>query len=335
MDFFDLGIIYYAIHIILLFAASVVVGKIAGPIVARILESFSSKTKSTLDDRIIKAIKTPIESFFFLVVFYFLLNAFPELIDAANFLEKYTFALLILIGTFMLSEASGAVIRWYYEEGRLSKRLGVDLSLLPLVRKVSKLLIYVFGITLALSSAGFEVTGIFAITSVVAIIIGLASQETLANIFAGIALQLDRPYHYGDYLRLPSGEIATVKKIGMRSTKLEDLQHNTIIVSNSEFAKMRVTNLSLPDDLSAISVQAEISHSVDLEKLKNKIVSVLNNSSLPGLAKENGYTLSVEQVKPSTIVISFSFWVKGYQHSSAIKEKVNRIILEFISKKTH
>ncbi|MCX8198081.1 MAG: mechanosensitive ion channel family protein [Candidatus Micrarchaeota archaeon] len=325
-----IGLLQYAAHVVALFLISVAIGKVAGPIIARMLESFSSRTKSTLDDRIIRAVKTPIESFFFLVVFYFLLHSFPELVEAANFLEKYTVALLVLIATFMLSEASGAAIRWYYEEGHRSKRLGLDLSLLPLVRKVSKLLIYVFGITIALSNAGFEVTGIFAITSVIAVILGLASQETLANIFAGIALQLDRPYHYGDYLRLPSGEIATVKKIGMRSTKLEDLQHNTIIISNSEFAKMRVTNLSLPDDLSQISISAELPHSADLERLHKKLSSALDSSSLAGLVKDKRYSLSVEQVKPSTVVVSFSFWVKGYQHSAAIKELANRTILGFM-----
>ena len=321
---------YYAGHIAALFIISVLIGKLAGPIVTRILEAFSGKTKSTLDDRIIAAVKTPTESFFFLVVFYLLLHAFPELVEAAKFLEQYTFAMLVVIGTFMLSEATGAAIRWYYDEGHKSGRLGVDLSLLPLARKVSKLIIYAIGFTIALSTAGFDVAGLFAVTSVAALILGLASQETLANLFAGIALQLDRPYHYGDYLRLPGGEIATVKKIGMRSTKLEDLQHNTIIISNSEFAKMRVTNLSLPDDLSAVSVAAELPHSTDLERLRRKMETALEAAKPSGLVREKGYSLFVEQIKPSSASITFTFWVKGYQNAGAIREIANRAMLEFV-----
>ena len=337
---FDYAALYYAGQVLLLFAVSVMLGKIAGPIVTRVLEAISGKTKSTLDDKIIAAIKTPLETFFFIIVFYFLLHQFPELVAAAVFLEKYTLAILAIIATFMVSEASGAAIRWYYEEGQTSsrigqrmRRLGVDDSLLPLLRKVTKLAIYVIGFTIAVYEAGFDVTGLLAVTSVTALILGLASQETLANLFAGIALQLDRPYHYGDYIRLPSGDIAIVRKIGMRSTKLEDLYHNTVIISNSEFAKMRVTNLTLPDDLSLVQVQAELPHAADLKKLKSALVAELGRQKPSGLMPEHGFDFLVDSVKPSTAAVSFTFWVKGYQNVPKIRELVNRAILEYLQVK--
>ncbi|MCX8194934.1 MAG: mechanosensitive ion channel family protein [Candidatus Micrarchaeota archaeon] len=318
-----------------LFGVSVLIGRALGPLVVRLLESLAGKTKSSLDDRVITAIKTPLESFFFLIIFYFLIHSFPELSAAASFLERYTLAIIIILVAFLLSEASGAVIRWYYEEGSKTSKVKLDLSLLPLFRKITKIAIYIVGITFALSEAGFDVTGLLAVTSVVGIIIGLASQETLANLFAGLALQLDRPYHYGDYLRLPppSNEIVRIRKIGMRSTKLEDMYHNTIIVSNSEFAKMRITNLSLPDDISIVPVQAELPLNTDLEKLKKRIIAALSSAKPSGLLPERGYSLSVESVKPSSVAISFSFWVRDYSNAPKIREIVNREILEFSKKK--
>jgi MscS family membrane protein len=326
----DLSIVYYYGFIAVLFAVSVALGRISGPVLVRVLEFFSGKTKSTLDDRVIAAVKVPLESFFFLVVFYALLHYFPDLAEAARFLDTYTFAMLVLIGTFMLSEASGAVIRWYYEEGHKTARVvKVDLSLLPLVRKVTKLVIYVVGLTLALSTTGFDVTAIIAVTSVAGLILGLASQETLANVFAGIALQVDRPYHYGDYLKLPTGEIVKLDKIGMRTTKMSDMSHNTVIISNSEFAKLRVTNLSLPDDISVVSVQAELPSSSDLGRLKERLSALLKKKQPHGLLAELGFTLAIDSVKPSTVVFSYSFWVKDYENAPAIRELVNREILAF------
>lgn len=337
----DYAALYYAGQVLLIFAVSVMLGKIAGPIVTRMLEALSSKTKSTLDDRIIASVKTPLETFFFLIVFYFLLHQFPELVAAADLLNKYTFAILVIIATFVVSEASGAAIRWYYEEGQTSSRigkrmqtLGVDNSLLPLLRKVTKLAIYVIGFTIAIYEAGFDVTGLLAVTSVTALILGLASQETLANLFAGIALQLDRPYQYGDYIRLPTppNDIAIVRKIGMRSTKLQDLYHNTIIISNSEFAKMRVTNLTLPDDLSLVQVQSELPHNADLARFKQAIVSHLQKHKPEGLLSERGFELVIDAVKPSSVAVSFTFWVKGYQNVPKIRELVNRATLEFMAR---
>lgn len=326
------SLVYFG-QIALLFLISVVVGRFAGPIAVKALEALSGKTASTLDDRVIAAIKVPLESFFFLIVFYFLLHSFPELSEAAAFLEKYTLAILVAIATFLVSEASGAAIRWYYEEGVKTSKFKLDLSLLPLLRKISKLAIYMVGFTIALSYAGFDVTGLLAVTSVFGIIIGLASQETLANLFAGLALQMDRPYHYGDYLRFSTGEIAIIKKIGMRSTRLEDLQHNTIIISNSELAKMRLTNLSLPDDISVVSVQSELPLAADLDKLKSHIISSLLKAKPSGLLSERGFDISIDSVKPSAVQFSFSFWVKGYQHAPKIREIANRAILDFVRKK--
>ena len=330
VDFTAMDTLTYIGYIVGLFAISFAVGGISGPIIVKALEFFSQKTKSTLDDRVIAAIKVPLESCFFIIVFYLLIHAIPELSEAAKFLESYTAAIIIVIGTFMLSEASGAAIRWYYEEGHKSTRVvKVDLSLLPLVRKVTKLIIYGVGLTIALSTTGFDVTGILAISSVMGIILGFASQETLANIFAGIALQLDRPYHYGDFLRLPGGDIAHVEKIGMRSTKLEDIYHNHIIISNSEFAKMRVTNLSLPDSISIVSVQCELPVSSDLALLKKQIVASLSREKPSGLMPERGYTISIDSVRSSTVQASFSFWIKGYENAGKVRDIVNRAILDF------
>jgi len=332
----EISLLYIG-QIAVLFAISVIVGRVTGPIVIRALEMLSSKTKSTLDDRILEAIKVPLESFFFIIVFYFLMHSFPELAAAAKFLESYTFAILILIATFMLSEASGAFIRWYYDEGHKIRggkigKVELDLSLLPLVRKVTKLLIYAAGVVIALSSIGFDITGVIAVSSILGIILGLASQETLANIFAGIALQMDRPYHYGDYLRLPSGEIAVVQKIGMRSARLEDLQHNTIVVSNSEFAKMRITNLSLPDDVCVIQVSAELPHPADLKSLEREITAAIHKAKPQGYLAQKGSTISIDTVKPSSVAFTYSFWVSGYYNAAPIKETVNAEILKYARK---
>lgn len=322
--------IYFG-QIAALFAVSVIAGKVLGPVMTRILEKLAGKTQTTLDDRIIAAIKTPLETFAFLIIFFFLLHSFPELSEAAAFLARYTYAIVVLITAFMLSEASGAAINWYREEGYKEGhgKLGVDLSLLPLVRKVTKIAIYAVGVTMALAAMGFDITGLLAVTSIAGIILGLASQETLGNVFAGIALQMDRPFQHGDSLRLPSGEIVIVRKIGMRSTRLEDLHHNTIFISNSEFAKMRITNLNLPDKMGRTGVSAELAHGADLGKLKARIISALSKEKPEGLEAGKGYSHSIDSVKPVAVSFTFYFWAKGYENSQAIREIVNREILSF------
>lgn len=327
----DIQLLYIG-QIIALFIISLFIGWVVGPLVLNILKHFS--TKNTLVERIINSITVPTESFFFLIIFYLLLRMFHALSDATILLEKYIYAILIIVATFMLSAVSGAVIRWYYEVGYKTAKLKLDLSLMPLFRKISKIIIYIFGFMLALSALGIDITAMIALTSVIGIILGLASQESLANLFAGIMLQIDRPYKYGDFLKLPgTNEIVKVEKIGIRSARLMDMQHNIVIISNSEFAKMKATNLSLPNHLSIIGISAELPHNTNLEKLKEKIVSALLKAKLNGFVPEKGCTLLIDRVNPSNVSFTFSCWVKNYENAFAIREFVNRIIWKFAKEK--
>ncbi|VVB58018.1 Small-conductance mechanosensitive channel MscMJ [Candidatus Anstonella stagnisolia] len=324
--------------IAILSAVSIVLGTILGKLLLRIAAFFVGKTKTTLDDRIFAAIKMPVESFFFLIVFYLLIHDAPkyvgELSDlsaAATFLERYTFALLLLVGTYMASEATGAFLSWYYEEGHKGSRIKIDLSLLPFLRKFSKLVIYFIGITASLGAAGFDITGLIALSSVAGIVIGLASQETLANIFAGMALQLDRPYHYGDNVRFAGGETAKVKRIGLRSTILEDASGASIIISNSELAKQRMTNLTHPDHPLQISFVAEVPLGSDLKKLHAHLGHALSMEKPQGYG-QNSLQINVERIREKTAELSISFSISDFPHAASVRFFLNGKILEFLKK---
>lgn len=321
-----------------LFAASVALGTIAGKLLLAIAAFFVGKTKTTLDDRIFSAIKIPVESFFFLAIFYVLIHGAPnyvrELSDlsaAAAFLERYTFAFLLLIFTHTASEAAGAFLRWYYEEGHKSARIKIDLSLLPFLRKFSKLVIYFAGITASLGAAGFDITGLIALSSVAGIVLGLASQETLANIFAGMALQLDRPYHYGDHVRFSSGDTARVKKIGLRSTTLEDASGAAIIISNSELAKQRMTNLTHPGSLS-LSFAAEVPLGTDLEKLHSHLQGVLVKAKPAGYDCSSPLKIGIERIREKTAELSISYSVRDFSSAPPLRFFLNGKMLEFLKK---
>ncbi len=327
------------IHTTVLFAVSILLGEILSRLILKIAAFMVGKTKTTLDDRIFAAIKTPIESFFFLIIFYLLIHYAPsyisELTDmsaAAKFLEAYTWAFLVVICTYLASQIVGASLHWYYEEGHKGSRLKIDLSLIPFIYKVSAIAIYFVGGTIALGAAGFDVTGLLALTSIAGVIVGFASQETLANVFAGLALQLDRPYHYGDHVRFVSGETAKVKKIGLRSTVLEDASGAAIIISNSELAKQRITNFTHPSGTLTLSFPAEVLLGTDLKKLHAYLARALSS------AKPDGYNpsslkLNVERIKEKTSELSVTYTVTGFPNSAPIRFFINAKIIEFLKGK--
>jgi len=279
--------------ILLLFAISVATGAIIGKILIKIAKRLTERTKTSLDDRILAAIEAPVESFMFVIVFYFLvdlqLDILPNISAAVALVRTYVWAAIVVVSTYLVSEASGAIIRWYYEEGHRTARIKIDLSFLPLIRKISKIAIYFIGLTIALGAAGFDITGLLAVTSIAGIILGLASQETLGNIFAGIALQLDRPFRYGDYIKFArdyfDSRTIDFEVLGIAS------MCPTVNVSNSTRINFTVSNfLGREIDFMNLTFSAT-NFSTTLSKLQDGI-SVDANSTFTTSTTIN-YTLTV------------------------------------------
>ena len=93
---------------------------------------------------------------------------------------------------------------------------------------------------------GAPVGTLIATSGVFAIILGLALQSTLSDVFSGIALDLSRPYGVGDWIVLDDGIAGTVVETNWRATHLLNGSNDLVVLPNSVLAKARFTNLSSP-----------------------------------------------------------------------------------------
>ncbi|HYE00726.1 MAG TPA: mechanosensitive ion channel family protein [Alphaproteobacteria bacterium] len=109
-----------------------------------------------------------------------------------------------------------------------------------------RFLIYAVAL-LVISSAVFgrDITAIAATSGVVAFVIGYSAQSTLAEIFAGIALNLSRPFRKGDSIQVDN-IWGTVLEAGWRSVSIRAYEGNLIVLPNTKAASMRLINLDLP-----------------------------------------------------------------------------------------
>jgi len=96
---------------------------------------------------------------------------------------------------------------------------------------------------------------IVATSGVFAIVLGLALQSTLSDVFSGIALNLGRPITVGDWVALDENVQGRVLETNWRSTQLLNGSNDLIVVPNSLLAKSRITNLSGPDSTHGASLK--------------------------------------------------------------------------------
>jgi small-conductance mechanosensitive channel len=90
----------------------------------------------------------------------------------------------------------------------------------------------------------FPIQGVVATSGIIAIVLGLALQSTLSDVFSGISLNIEKPFRIGDEILLEGGAEGQVIEINWRSTHLRNAANDLVIVPNSAIAKMRIQNHS-------------------------------------------------------------------------------------------
>ncbi|KXU94625.1 mechanosensitive ion channel protein MscS [Caballeronia megalochromosomata] len=161
---------------------------------------------------------------------------------------------------------SGQVLEiiWWLMGARLLT-LSLDTLLLPRAWRKQRLFSDVFGAVVFLAAAvaalGFvlelPVRGLVATSGALAIVLGLAIQSTLSDVFAGIVINTTEPYAIGDWVTIDDVE-GKVVEMNWRATHLLTGQGNTLIVPNAVAAKAKITNNSRPGDVHGLSLILEI-----------------------------------------------------------------------------
>jgi small-conductance mechanosensitive channel/CRP-like cAMP-binding protein len=193
---------------------------------------------------------------FFLIVFSFVLGGFvpkrkPRLIKAALFLllsisGLFLSALLLFYGY----EENGRAIRWTQWATFLIAGMGIinvlsvfifdvvlqRLNIPRILRDLMTGFAYVAVAIALLTRVGVDFTGIIATSAVLTAVIGFSLQDTLVNIFGGIALEVENQINIGDWIRFDKYE-GRVKEIRWRQTSIETRDWDTIVIPNNLLIK--------------------------------------------------------------------------------------------------
>ena len=102
------------------------------------------------------------------------------------------------------------------------------------------------------------IQGLLATSGVVAIILGLALQSTLGDVFSGIVLSFSRPYRPGDWISLEGGTDGRVVELNWRATHVLTGPRDLAIVPNSTIAKSKIVNVSSPLGIHGVTVTVQL-----------------------------------------------------------------------------
>lgn len=203
----------------------------------RVLHDLARRSRFMADDTFLDTLKSIPGILWFLIALLLALRIpfFPPIIER------------IIIGALMVIVVGLAIV--------LLQRILIALLLayvphfrrenqreLPAILQMSIIIVlWTFGILLILSNLGINVISLVAGLGIGGLAIALAMQNILGDIFSSFSLYFDRPFREGDFI-IVGQHMGTVKKIGLKTTRIQSLQGEEIIISNQELTTSRVQN---------------------------------------------------------------------------------------------
>lgn len=177
----------------------------------------------------------------------------------------------IVLGTLLL----GYVIDWFFNRfiKRSAKILHNDPSKYIFVRHFLRAIIYITGFGWAISEVPYLKTlssSLLAGAGVLAVAVGLASQQALSNIVAGLFIIIFKPFRINDRLIISKDATlqGTVEDITLRHTVIRDFENRRIVVPNSVISQEILINADLSEDKIIKYIEFNIAFDADLDCAK-------------------------------------------------------------------
>lgn len=261
---------------------SIVAALLLRKFIFHILHKWAKKTKTDVDDIIIKSIRLP-SIFWCIALGIYLGIKTSTLSDQIILYASKTLSSLIIIS---IALALANILTHIFTQYALKRK--IEISSTSIVQTLIKIAILALGIVMLFSNLGISITPIITAMGVGALAIALALQESLSNLFSGVHIMIEQPIKVGDYIKLDSGEEGYVMDIGWRTAKIRMLPNNMVIIPNSKLAGSIITNFNLPEKQMSVIVKVSVSYDSDPEHVENVLLEVAAQTAdiVPGLLKK-------------------------------------------------
>ena len=232
---------YFAslIYIALAFVASWVLDRVINVWLKRI----AAKTETKYDDLLLELLHGPVKVVAFVIFLNIGLGIFDWPARAQIYISRGILVVVACSITYVVLKIVDLLLGvWREKIVSPADRAFAD-QLLPFISKVGKTAIILAAILLTAENLDWSIKSLLAGLSVGGLALGLAAQDTVANLFGAVAIFLDKPFHIGDRIRV-EGVDGMVEAIGLRSTNVRNLDGHHVTIPNKLMGNAIITNIT-------------------------------------------------------------------------------------------
>ncbi len=205
-----------------------------------------------------------------------LLFAVYVLIVAGRFVFPVTNPRIVtwteVVGIFVLLLVLARGVVLFVTESRVAA------ALLPPIPKIladiAQALLFAAVVLVSLRTAGVDMSSLLTTSAILSAVLGFALQDTLGNVFAGLAIQAQQPFEIGDWVEV-DGKVGQVLEISWRAMKVLTLDHVEVIVPNGALAKGTIRNFTKPTPASRRNVEFSAPYDVPAERVQDAVLGAL------------------------------------------------------------
>lgn len=288
----------YLVLPLLVLLGVVVVGFALRILSGSLLPSKASATRTRVDDMVAGALHGPLVLFSVLVGVAAAILFLPIPPWAHTLAERALMALLLLAAVVVGARLVSGLFLTYGAEMRLAS------SMQRFLRRIAVTTVYVVGILLVLDNVGITITPLLTTLGLAGLAVALAFQDTLANFFAGMYVQADKPLAAGHYVRFEDLKVeGTIVDVGWRTTKIRTKQNTLLVIPNTKVAAGVVVDYDMPDSTVRPQLTVQVARSAEPRRVEALLVEQ---------ARAAAQAFGDEVVRAPTARFSPGFTEKGF-----------------------
>lgn len=256
--------------------------------------------------------------------------------ENGNYSQLLLSITLIGISTVVFASISRALFTNLIES---MERKEKDITKYTFLRAIIEAFIYFLGLmAIFLSVPGTEkfAKTILSGAGIIALVAGLAAQETVGNVLAGVFIIFSKPFKIGDTIQVEQNMMGTVWDISLRHTIIKDYDNKMIVIPNSIINKEKLFNYNLGDERACRKIDFEIAYNSDYDKAKRIVAEEVENHKYSIDVRDYEQlqnnaprvTTRIDRLEESGVIVRVWAWTEKFEYSYELKCDVTESVLK-------
>ena len=190
----------------------------------------------------------------------------------------------------------------------------VDSSIRDMLGAILRWSILGFALVIACDQIGIQIAALLTGVSIIGLAIGFAAQETLANFIAGVVIFWDKPFKVGDWIII-DGMFGKVLRVSFRSTRMLNLNGETIVMPNTYMLSNRVANHSTHPVI-RVDIPIGIAYKESIDNARAALLAMVHGDER--ICKDPPPSVVVSACADSSVNLVIWLWI----HDESVEKSI-------------